>query len=228
MRQRINCNFDWEFTPCWSSAFARGEVVPDAVRVSLPHTCAETPYDYFDEHAYQMLCGYRRWIDAPEDWRGKRVYLTVGAAGHAAEVFVNGEKLAEHHCGYTAFRLELTKALKIGGRTLLTIRVDSREALEWFTKAAERGNVDAQVNVARYYFEGKSDIVPQDYKEAVKWFRMAAENGSASAMFQLGECYENGYGVEKDIDEAVKWYTKAKENGNQNAEARLKAMNNSK
>ena len=130
MRQRINCNFDWEFTPRWSDAFLRGAPVPEAERVSLPHTCAETPFDYFDEHCYQMLCGYRRWIDVPEDWRGRRVYLNVGAAGHSAEVYVNGEKLAEHHCGYTAFRTELTKALTPGEKALLTICVDSRETLD--------------------------------------------------------------------------------------------------
>ena len=130
MRQRISCNYDWEFTPRWSDAFARGKAAEDTVSVSLPHTCAQTPFDYFDEHTYQMLCGYRRFIDVPADWQGKRVYLTVGAAGHSAEVFLNGQKLAEHHCGYTAFRVELTDALTPGERALLTIRVDSRETLD--------------------------------------------------------------------------------------------------
>ena len=130
MRQRIDCNFDWEFTQRFCTAFARGDALADTVRVSLPHTCAETPYDYFDEHIYQMDCGYRRRIDVPEAWRGKRVWLNVGAAGHAAEVFVNGEKLAAHACGYTAFRVELTQALEPGGSALLAIRVDSRETLD--------------------------------------------------------------------------------------------------
>ncbi len=130
MRQRINFNFDWEFTPRWSEPFARGEAVPDAKSVSLPHTCAETPFDYFDEHSYQMLCGYRRHIAVPEDWRGRRVYLNIGAAGHAAEVFVNGQLLAEHRCGYTAFRVELTDALTPGTDALLAVRVDSRETLD--------------------------------------------------------------------------------------------------
>ena len=130
MRRRIDCNFDWEFTPEWSGAFARGGDVPGTQRVSLPHSCAETPYDYFDESVYQMVCGYRRTLAVPEDWRGKRVWLNVGAAGHFAEVFVNGEKLAEHRCGYTAFRTELTGALEPGGTALLAIRVDSRETLD--------------------------------------------------------------------------------------------------
>ena len=82
MRQRIDCNFGWEFTPNWTKAFARFEDVPDAQRVDLPHTCAETPYDYFDESAYQMVCGYRRTLKIPEEWAGKYVAVTFGAAAH--------------------------------------------------------------------------------------------------------------------------------------------------
>ena len=130
LRQRIDCNFGWEFTPAWSEGFARDENVPGLAQVALPHTCAETPYDYFDENCYQMVCGYRRRISVPEDWRGKRVFLTLGAAAQAAEVFVNGRKLGVHRCGYTAFRTELTEALTPGEEALIAVRVDSRETLD--------------------------------------------------------------------------------------------------
>ena len=130
MRQRIDCNFGWEFTPRWSRAFARFERAEETQVVDLPHTCAETPFDYFDEQCYQMLCGYRKRIPVPSDWRDRRVFLNIGAAGHAAEVFVNGEKLAAHRCGYTAFRVELTGALTPGEDALLAVCVDSRETLD--------------------------------------------------------------------------------------------------
>ena len=126
MTERIALNRAWEFTEHWDDAFLRGEGL-GVVPVELPHTCRQTPYDYFDESIYQMVCGYRRTLHVPEAWRGKRVFLTVGAAGHSAEVYCGGKKLAEHHCGYTAFRVELTDALDYGGETLLAIRVDSRE-----------------------------------------------------------------------------------------------------
>ena len=130
MRARIACNRGWEFTARCSEGFLRGEALPDLVCVELPHSCAETPYDYFDEACYQMICGYRRRIAVPESWRGRRVFLTVGAAGHYAEVFVNGKKICEHRCGYTAFRTELTQALVPGEDALLAISVDSRETLD--------------------------------------------------------------------------------------------------
>ena len=62
MRARIACNRGWEFTARCSEGFLRGEALPDLVCVELPHSCAETPYDYFDEACYQMICGYRRRI----------------------------------------------------------------------------------------------------------------------------------------------------------------------
>ena len=120
MRRRIELNRDWAFTENYED-FSGAKIV------SLPHTCRETPYDYFDESVYQMVCAYRRTLDAPEAWAGKRVFLCVGAAGHSAEVFLNGEKVGEHHCGYTAFRVELTAALRLGKPNELTIVVDSRE-----------------------------------------------------------------------------------------------------
>ena len=59
MRERVDLNRDWEFTGNFDDFSA-------AARVSLPHTCRETPYDYFDESVYQMVCGYRRTLAVPE------------------------------------------------------------------------------------------------------------------------------------------------------------------
>ena len=130
MRIRMNLNHDWAFVERCTEAFVAGEACPEAQRVELPHSCVTTPCNYFDESVYQMVCGYRRTVDVPPDWAGKRVFLHVGAAAHRAEVFVDGKKLAEHRCGYTAFRVELTGALTPGEPALLALRVDSRESLD--------------------------------------------------------------------------------------------------
>ena len=57
------------------------------------------------------------------------------------------------------------------------------------------------------------------------WFTKAAEQGDADAQCNLGMCYEDGDGVEKDLQKAIEWYTKAANQGNTNAKqalARLK------
>lgn len=123
----MELNRGWTFSEICDEAFLKGDPVPGSKEVELPHTCRETPYDYFDESLYQMVCGYRRVLAVPEKWKDKRVILWIGAAGHSADVFLNGTKIAEHRCGYTAFSAELTDHLIPGREALLVIRVNSRE-----------------------------------------------------------------------------------------------------
>ena len=127
-QNRIYWNRDWQFSKSYSDELLKKK--PQNVSfetVTLPHTTAETPFHYFDESVYQMICGYRRVFQAQPQWKGKRVLMTVEAAGHSAKVYVNGQLLAEHHCGYTAFVVDLTKAIRFDEENVLVICVDSRE-----------------------------------------------------------------------------------------------------
>lgn len=55
--------------------------------------------------------------------------VTFEGIAHEAQVFLNGERIGEHHCGYTAFSIDISKKLRIGAENVLTVRVDSRENL---------------------------------------------------------------------------------------------------
>ncbi|MBR6316727.1 MAG: glycoside hydrolase family 2 protein [Lachnospiraceae bacterium] len=130
MGQRIYLDNDWEFTTQFHEDMIQGNFDrAELVKVRLPHTTAELPFHYFDEHAYQMLCGYVRHIYGEKEWAGKNVLLTFEAVGHDATVYLNGKKICENHCGYTAFTADLTEHLKLGEDNLLVVRVDSREDL---------------------------------------------------------------------------------------------------
>lgn len=67
---------------------------------------------------------YERTIDVPASWRGKRVFLVVGASDWRTSAWLDGVKLGEHQGGYTPFSMELTSALKYGSAQRLTMRVD--------------------------------------------------------------------------------------------------------
>ena len=54
-----------------------------------------------------------------------------------------------------------------------------------------------------------------------KLYAKAVENQDIDAQYDLGLCYDNGEGVEKDEVEAVKWYRKAAEQGHVNAQYNL-------
>ena len=127
MRERLSLCRDWEFTERFSEDFCKG-LACETVTVNLPHTCKETPYHYFDDQIYQMVSGYRKRVTIPDDWTDKDVFLCIGAAGHYAEVYLNGEKLAAHACGYTAFEVALP--LGAGETGEIAVMVDSRESLD--------------------------------------------------------------------------------------------------
>ena len=92
---------------------------------------------------------------------------------------------------------------------------DYKEAVKWFTKAAEQGDADAQKNLGVMYDTGEG--VPQDYKEAVKWYTKAAEQGDADAQNNLGVMFDNGEGVPKDLVQAYAWYNVANAYGQEKA-----------
>lgn len=66
----------------------------------------------------------------------------------------------------------------------------------------------ARVELGVYYLE------KGDYAHAFKWFRDSTGDGSGRSLHDvqpraciyLGDCYKNGWGVEKDDMKASKWY----------------------
>ncbi len=63
------------------------------------------------------------------------------------------------------------------------MNANNEKAFEWYKKAAEQGNVDAQFKLGEYYRDGKG--VVQDLEKAVEWFTKAAEQGHAKAKENL-------------------------------------------
>lgn len=130
MTHRFYLNDDWLFTEQFEDSLAAPEYPENKLQpVRLPHTCKETPFHYFDESLYQMVSGYRRHLQIPADWQGKQILLTFEGAAHDSTVFCNGKKVGEHHCGYTAFTVDLTDNVLYGQDNMLCVRLDSRENL---------------------------------------------------------------------------------------------------
>ena len=83
--------------------------------------------------------------------------------------------------------------------------------MQWYRKAAEQGDVDAQYNLGNMYAKGRG--VRQDNAQAVQWFRKAAEQGDAEAQNNLGVMYAYGQGVRQNYKSAKEWLGKACDNG---------------
>jgi TPR repeat protein len=61
---------------------------------------------------------------------------------------------------------------------------DHKEAVKWFLRAAEGGNLLAQLYLGSMFLEGQG--VDQDFSKAAEWFRLAAEKGETLAQYNLG------------------------------------------
>jgi len=83
-----------------------------------------------------------------------------------------------------------------------------QQLVEWWTKAAEQGEVRAQLWLGVFYEQGRYGV-KRDYLQAFNWLSMAARQGQPDAQVTLGQMYENGEGVQQDYDLAAYWYRKA-------------------
>ena len=66
---------------------------------------------------------YRRLVDVPASFAGQLVLWHFDGVFDGAEVFVNGQRVGYHESGFTAFDMDVTKALKPGQRNLFALRV---------------------------------------------------------------------------------------------------------
>ncbi len=85
--------------------------------------------------------------------------------------------------------------------------VNHAESFKWALKAAQRGHMVTQHNVATAYFHGLG--VEENLEQARYWYGRAAEQGFAHSEWMLGRIYFEGLGVPANRDEAVKWLSKS-------------------
>ena len=127
--EHYDWNDGWLFAPVFTPALVQPDRAEGLTPVRVPHTVKPLPYNYCNENDYQRLSGYRKEFFAPREWEGRTVLLTFGAVAHDATVFCNGRRMFHHGCGYTAFTVDLTAALRLGQKNVVAVRCDSREDL---------------------------------------------------------------------------------------------------
>lgn len=122
-RQRFSLNANWLF-----SGAAPGAAGEESARlVHLPHTVRLTPYSGFDESLYQGRFLYRRRLNLPREWRGRRVRVEFDGAMTALGLSLNGQRLGEHFGGFTPCVFDLTPAARWGGENWLEVELDTTE-----------------------------------------------------------------------------------------------------
>jgi TPR repeat protein len=95
----------------------------------------------------------------------------------------------------------------------------TKEAADWYAKAANDNYAVALVNLGAMYEMGQG--VPQSYQKARELYTEAAKQGLASAQCNLGYIYAMGNGVQKNYKKAAEWYLKAANQGFDRAQNNL-------
>jgi beta-galactosidase/beta-glucuronidase len=73
---------------------------------------------------YRGVAWYWREFEVPAAWKGQTARLRFEAVADRARVWLNGKPLGEHDGGSTPFEFTVTRALRIGERNLLAVRVE--------------------------------------------------------------------------------------------------------
>ncbi len=73
---------------------------------------------------------YKRQIEIPRDWAGRRVFLVITGVNRYAKVWIDDQLLGEHVGCLSIQEFELTKHVAPGKTATITIQVDSRQRWE--------------------------------------------------------------------------------------------------
>lgn len=139
--------------------------------------------------------------------------LIIHDAAYAKELFTQAANL-----GYTQSQFKLGHCYEYGA---LGCPNDPKRSLAWYTRAAEKGDPQAELALSGWYLTGSEGVLKQSDAEAYLWARRAANKGLADAEYAVGYYTEQEIGVRADLEIAKRWYMRAAAQGNSRAMARL-------
>jgi TPR repeat protein len=127
--------------------------------------------------------------------------IVVHDEAYAKDLFTRAAQL-----GFVPSQYKLGLAYEYGQ---LGCPVDPKRSIAWYTKAAEKGDPEAELALSGWYLTGSEGVLPQSDAEAYLWAKRAAEKGLSKAEFAVGYYGEVGIGVKQDLEHAKRWYMRA-------------------
>ena len=121
MRQIYNLNTKWAFS---KEATEAPKTMPEKwYWVTLPHTWNDIDGQDGGNDLYRGTAFYAKTIEKVDLPEAEKYFLEVNGANSSAKVYVNGEMMAEHHGGYSTWRVDITD--KLTTETLIVFEVDN-------------------------------------------------------------------------------------------------------
>ena len=106
-------------------------------KINVPF-CPESELSGIGYKDFMAAVWYKRTVEITEEQLKGKAFIVFGAVDFHASVYVNGEFAGEHFGGYTSFRIDATKFLKLGENTItVCAQDDTRSPLQARGKQSE-------------------------------------------------------------------------------------------
>jgi beta-galactosidase len=116
---QIQLDGAWKFKPDPEPDFFQPQYADrDWKEIKVP---AHWTMEGFDSQT--GVSAYRRHVQIPASFRGKRVKLLFEGVYSGAEVWLNGQRIGSHEGGFSPFELDCTDAARIESDNILAVRV---------------------------------------------------------------------------------------------------------
>jgi len=107
------------------------------------------------------IAWYKRTINIPKEWNGKRVFLVIGASDWLTKGWVDGKEIGQYQGGYTPFEFELTGDVESGSSHEVILRVD--DSPHDFKLFGKQGYGDAKGIWQTVYLEARPQHFIKDF-----------------------------------------------------------------
>jgi TPR repeat protein len=114
--------------------------------------------------------------------------------------------------GHTNARYNLGNDYRIGRG----VNIDLNRCVELWEQSAKQGHANAQFALCNLYRDGSQDnengnpmTIPKNHPLHFKWALAAAKQGHVGGQAYTAECYESGWGTERNFHFAFEWWIKA-------------------
>ena len=116
-------NGRWQFEiDQGDSGLERGLLARDlAGRITVPF-CPESELSGVESRDFLEAVWYRREVEIPREWGGRRVLLHFQAVDYDATVWVDGKEVGRHRGGFSPFTCDLSDAAQPGERVTVVVR----------------------------------------------------------------------------------------------------------
>ena len=83
------------------------------------------------------------------------------------------------------------------------------EAIQWYRKSANQGNIDAAYKLGsqlfRETYDSSTGVIKPNPAEAIRWTLCAATNHHSGACLELARAFKRGQGITTNLVEAYSW-----------------------